>query len=346
MFSTSINNEIKMSLWTIISFVLTTLKFILANFLPILLAVVFYTLAERKAIAAIQRRLGPSYITQHGIAQPLADGVKALLKEPILPKRANRLLFLLAPCIVLVIGFGNWALIPYQPEPLFNYLNTKNYGDVSLSLFLLLAISSISVYGIILAGWASNSKYAFLGSIRSTAQMLSYEISLTVIIVPLIICNQTLNLAEMVYAQAEVWNVWLLWPLAVLFFIISLAETNRAPFDLPEAEAEIVAGYNIEYSGFLFAMYFLAEYSSMILISTLNVIFFWGGWLPITGLEVLPYSISFAIKISIYTFLFVLVRAALPRYRYDQLMYIGYMNILPLSLAVVVLVSSVAIIAI
>jgi len=320
------------------------LTFILANFIPILICVIFYTLAERKAMAAIQRRLGPSYITQHGIAQPLADGVKALLKETIIPKRANKVLFLIAPCIVLTIGYGNWGLIPFNTNEIYQYLEVKNYANLSLSLFLLLAISSISVYGIILAGWASNSKYSFLGSIRSTAQMLSYEISLTVIIIPLILCNQSINLSEIVFAQKHLWNIWILWPLAIIFFIISLAETNRAPFDLPEAEAEIVAGYNIEYSGMLFAMFFLAEYSSMVLISTLNVIFFWGGWWNFTTLVTLPETIVFAFKICVYTYLFVLVRAALPRYRYDQLMYIGYMNILPISLALVVLVSSVVVI--
>jgi len=320
------------------------LAYILSNFLPILLCVIFYTLAERKAMAAIQRRLGPSYITQHGILQPLADGVKALFKESIIPKRSDKGLFLLAPCIVLIIGFGNWGFIPYVPNEFFNYLELKNFSDISISMFLLLAISSISVYGVILAGWASNSKYSFLGSIRSTAQMLSYEISLTVIIIPLILCNQSLNLKEIIYAQSSLWNIWILWPLAIIFFIISLAETNRAPFDLPEAEAEIVAGYNIEYSGMLFAMFFLAEYSSMILISTLNVIFFWGGWW-FGFLVSTPSIFAFAIKIAIYTFLFVLVRAALPRYRYDQLMYIGYMNILPISLALVVVVSSLAVIA-
>lgn len=293
-------------------------------------------------MAAIQRRLGPSYITKHGILQPLADGLKALFKESIIPKRSDKGLFLLAPCIVLIIGFGNWGLIPYAPNEFYNYLNMKNFSDVSLSMFLLLAVSSISVYGVILAGWASNSKYSFLGSIRSTAQMLSYEISLTVIIIPLILCNQTLNLKEIVYAQSSLWNIWILWPLAIIFFIISLAETNRAPFDLPEAEAEIVAGYNIEYSGMLFAMFFLAEYSSMILISTLNVVFFWGGWW--IGLEEsVASALGFSIKIAIYTFLFVLVRAALPRYRYDQLMYIGYMNILPISLALVAFISSIVV---
>lgn len=319
------------------------LSYILSNFLPILLCVIFYTLAERKAMAAIQRRLGPSYITQHGIAQPLADGVKALFKESIIPKRSDKGLFILAPCIVLIIGYGNWGMIPYAPTEFYNYLNLKNFSDISISMFLLLAISSISVYGIILAGWASNSKYSFLGAIRSTAQMLSYEISLTVIIIPLILCNQSLNLKDIIFAQNELWNIWILWPLAIIFFIISLAETNRAPFDLPEAEAEIVAGYNIEYSGMLFAMFFLAEYSSMVLISTLNVIFFWGGWW-IGFQESIPSAVAFAVKIAIYTFLFVLVRAALPRYRYDQLMYIGYMNILPISLALVAVVSSVVVI--
>jgi len=320
------------------------ITFILANLIPILVCVIFYTLAERKAMAAIQRRLGPSYITQHGIAQPLADGVKALLKETIIPKRANKVLFLMAPCIVFIIAYGNWGLIPFNTQEIYQYLEVKNYANLSLSLFLLLAVSSISVYGIILAGWASNSKYSFLGSVRSTAQMLSYEISLTVIIIPLILCNQSINLTEIVFAQKHLWNIWILWPLAIIFFIISLAETNRAPFDLPEAEAEIVAGYNIEYSGMLFAMFFLAEYSSMTLISTLNVIFFWGGWWNFTEIIALPETIVFAFKICVYTYLFVLVRAALPRYRYDQLMYIGYMNILPISLAIVVLVSSIVVI--
>lgn len=324
-------------------FLMQTLKFFLVNFLPILVCVIFYTLAERKALASVQRRLGPSYITKHGLAQPLADGIKALLKESIIPKRANKTLFLLAPCIVLIVSFGNWSLIPFMPTEIFSFLEQKNFADLTLGLFLLLALSSISVYGIILAGWSSNSKYSFLGGIRSTAQMLSYEISLTVIIIPLILCNQTLNLSEMVIAQENIWNIWFLWPLAIIFFIVSLAETNRAPFDLPEAEAEIVAGYNIEYSGMLFAMFFLAEYSSMILICVLNVIFFWGGWL---SFDFIAESIMFSFKICIYCFLFVLIRATLPRYRYDQLMYIGYLNILPITLALVVFVSSIVLITI
>lgn len=327
-----------MTINTVLIFLINILKFFLVNFLPILVCVIFYTLAERKAMASVQRRLGPSYITRQGLAQPLADGIKALLKESIIPKRANKILFIIAPCIVLIIGFGNWSLIPYIPTDFFLFFEQKNFGDVTIGLFLLLAISSISVYGVILAGWSSNSKYSFLGSIRSTAQMLSYEISLTVIIIPLVLCNRTLNLHEIVLAQENLWNIWILWPLAIIFFIISLAETNRAPFDLPEAEAEIVAGYNIEYSGMLFAIFFLAEYSSMILICVLNVIFFWGGWLFFMGI---PSSVFFAFKICIYTFFFVLVRAALPRYRYDQLMYIGYFNILPISLGLVVIISAI-----
>lgn len=291
--------------------------------IPILISVIFYTLAERKIMASIQRRLGPSYIDNFGILQPFADGLKAITKEIIIPKKANKSLFIIAPLIIFGFSFFAWIVIP------FSYTNSQIFSNITTNILFIFAISSLNVYGIIIAGWASNSRYAFLGAIRSAAQMISYEISLSFIILPILVLTKSLNVFDIIlYQKKTIWFIFPFLPLAIIFFISSLAETNRTPFDLPEAEAEIVAGYNIEYSGLLFALFFLGEYSNMILMSTLNVILFWGGWL---GIPLLPEYLNFMIKILCFCILFILIRAILPRYRFDQLIELGWKFFLPFS---------------
>lgn len=295
----------------------------LANVVPILLAVVFYTLAERKVMAAVQRRLGPGYITKFGVLQPLADGLKALLKESVIPRRAHKSTFVFAPAFTFFLALTTWAIIPFT--------NTGAIANVTSSLLYVFAISSLNVYGVLLAGWASNSRYALIGSIRSVAQMLSYEISMSFTILPIVLFTGSFNFFEIVEFQCENhWFAFAYLPLAVIFFVASLAETNRAPFDLPEAEAELVAGYNVEYSGFLFALFFLAEYANMITMSSLNVILFWGGW---DGLGLISDGTAFVLKTTFFCILFIIVRAALPRLRFDQLMGIGWRQFLPYTLS-------------
>jgi NADH-quinone oxidoreductase subunit H len=291
----------------------------------ILISVAFFTLAERKVLSSIQRRTGPNVVGFWGLLQPIADGIKALLKQPVVPQRSSLVLFLVAPIISFVLALFAWAVVPVSL--------TSVVVDVSLGVLYLLAISSLGVYGIIFAGWASNSRYAFLGSLRSSAQMISYEVSMGLCVLPTILLSRSLNLTDIVLAQQGAWYVFPLMPVAIIFFISSLAETNRTPFDLPEAEAELVAGYNVEYAGFTFALFFLAEYSNMLLMSALNVIFFWGGWLSPFGCSILnwvPDSFWFAIKTTFFAYFFILVRATLPRYRYDQLMDIGWKSLLPI----------------
>ena len=309
---------------------------ILGLIVPLLLAVAFLTLAERKVMASMQRRKGPNVVGIFGILQPIADGLKLLLKEPVLPSNANTLIFLLAPVLTFMLSLISWAVIPF------------GYGvvlsDLNVGVLYLFAISSLGVYGIITAGWSSNSKYAFLGSLRSAAQMVSYEVSIGLIIITVLLCVGSLNLSEIVEAQRDVWFVVPLFPLAILFFVSCLAETNRAPFDLPEAEAELVAGYNVEYSSMGFALFFLGEYSNMIMMSSLCSILFLGGWLPpvdIALFQWIPGSFWFGLKISFFLFLYIWVRAAFPRYRYDQLMALGWKSFLPLSLGYVVFVSGI-----
>lgn len=294
----------------------------LINLLPTLGAVVFYTLAERKVMASVQRRLGPGYITKFGILQPLADGLKALLKESVVPRRAERTFFNLAPALSFFLSTTAWAFVPFSAN--------DSGSDSSFALLCLFAISSLNVYGVLLSGWASNSRYALIGSIRSVAQMLSYEISLSFTILPVVLFTGSFNFFDIVsFQQNVIWFVVPFWPLAVIFFISSLAETNRAPFDLPEAEAELVAGYNVEYSGFQFALFFLAEYSNMLWMSALNVLLFWGGW---DSFGLLPEPIAMVFKTTAFAVLFIIVRAALPRLRFDQLMAIGWRQFLPFTL--------------
>jgi len=295
--------------------------------LPLLISVAFYTLAERKVMAAIQRRIGPNVVGFAGLLQPIADGVKLIFKEAIIPFKANRGLFLAAPKVMLVLTFLNWSVIPFSPTAVF--------FDHNLSLIFVYALSSLSVYGIIASGWASNSKYAFLGALRSTAQMISYEVSLGFILVCVGILAGSFNLLKIVEAQQNNWFLFPLFPLFFIFLVSILAETNRVPFDLPEAEAEIVAGYNTEYSSMTFAMFFLAEYSNMLIMSTLTVICFLGGWyikIPFIGL-VVSSQFLYIIKILLVSFFFIWVRGTLPRYRYDQLMLIGWKFFLPFTLS-------------
>ena len=306
---------------------------VLLIILPLLGAVAYFTLMERKVIAAMQLRKGPNVNGPFGLLQPLCDGVKLMFKEVIIPANANKFLFLLAPVITFVLALIGWAVIPFSE----NFV----VADINVGVIYILAASSLGVYGIIIAGWASNSKYAFLGAIRSSAQMISYEVSIGLIIINVILLSGSLNLSEIILSQKDMWYVIPLFPVFILFFISILAETNRLPFDLPEAESELVAGYNVEYSSMPFAMFFLGEYANMILMSAMATILFLGGWLPpIDSLSFIPGVIWFLLKIFILLFCFIWVRASLPRYRYDQLMRLGWKIFLPLSLLSVILTSS------
>ncbi len=291
--------------------------------LPLLIAVAYLTLAERKVMAAMQRRRGPNAVGIFGLLQPLADGLKLLLKETILPVNANLFLFLLAPILTFSFSILTWAIIPFGPDCIFT--------NSDLSVLYLLAISSLGVYGILISGWSSNSKYAFLGGIRSAAQMISYEISIGLILLSVVICAGSLNLTDIVIAQSNIWYVIPLFPSFLMFFISMLAETNRAPFDLPEAEAELVAGYNVEYSAMGFALFFLGEYANILLMSIVTTLLFLGGWLSPISFISIPSWIWFMFKINFIVFSVVWVRAAFPRYRYDQLMSLGWKIFLPIS---------------
>ena len=309
---------------------------ILGIVVPLLISVAYLTLAERKLMASMQRRRGPNVVGFMGLLQPLCDGLKLLLKEPVLPSSANTLIFLMAPVVTFLLSLIAWAAIPFNPGVVV--------ADLNLGILYIFAVSSLGVYGIITAGWSSNSKYAFLGCLRSAAQMVSYEVSIGLIIICVILCVGSLNLTDIVLAQRQVWFVIPLFPLCFLFFISCLAETNRAPFDLPEAEAELVAGYNVEYSSMGFALFFLGEYANMILMSGLCAILFFGGWLPPFDFILfhwIPGGFWFAIKICFFLFCFIWIRAAFPRYRYDQLMTLGWKVFLPLSLAWVVFVAGI-----
>ncbi len=303
---------------------------------PVMLSVAYLTYFERKVIGAMQLRKGPNVVGPFGLLQPIADGVKLFLKETVIPTGANRGVFVLAPMITFVLALVAWAVIPFDAGMVL--------ADINVGILFLFAISSLGVYGILMAGWASNSKYAFLGAMRSAAQMVSYEVSMGLIIITVLLCAGSLNLSAIVEAQRTVWFVIPLFPMAVIFFVSTLAETNRHPFDLPEAEAELVAGYNVEYSAMTFALFFLGEYANMILMSAMTSVLFLGGWLApfdIAPFNWIPGPIWLAIKISFCLFIFVWVRATFPRYRYDQLMRLGWKVFLPLSLIAVVVVAGV-----
>ena len=319
---------------TILVYLFTILLKIIGITIPLLLGVAFLTLAERKVMASMQRRKGPNVVGIMGVFQPIADGFKLVVKESVLPTNANLVIYLFAPIFTFLLSQVIWAVIPFGEGVVL--------ADLNLGLLYIFAISSLGVYGIITAGWSSNSKYAFLGSLRSAAQMVSYEVSIGLILITVLLCVGSLNLTEIVLAQSEIWFCVPLYPLLLMFFISCLAETNRAPFDLPEAEAELVAGYNVEYSSMGFALFFLGEYANMIVMSTLCALFFFGGWLPFTTIGFfywIPFLFWFSIKITFFLFLFIWIRAAFPRYRYDQLMRIGWKVFLPLSLGWVVLTS-------
>ncbi|MGE3770749.1 MAG: NADH-quinone oxidoreductase subunit NuoH [Bdellovibrionales bacterium] len=307
---------------------------IVAIILPLMGAMAYLTLAERKVLAAMHLRRGPNVVGPFGLLQPLADGLKLLTKETIIPSGANGVVFILAPMISFALAMVAWAVVPFDDKLVL--------ADINVGILYLFAISSLGVYGIIMAGWASNSKYAFLGALRSAAQMVSYEVSLGLIIVCVLVLAGTLNLREIVLAQAEQgWYVGgILFPMFIVFFISGLAETNRTPFDLPEGESELVGGFNTEYSAMTFGMFFLAEYMNMILMSALATILFLGGWLsPIDNeaFNAIPGIIWFALKIALCLFVFLWARATLPRLRYDQLMRLGWKVFLPLSLVWVVI---------
>ena len=311
---------------------------ILAIIVPLLLSVAYLTYAERKVIAAMQLRKGPNVVGPFGLLQPIADGIKLLFKETILPAGANRVVFMAAPMLTFILALIGWAVIPFDDGWVL--------ADINVGILYLFAISSLGVYGVIMAGWASNSKYAFLGALRSAAQMVSYEISMGFVIVTVLLCVGSLNLTDIVMAQKDLWFVVPLLPMFVIFFVSTLAETNRAPFDLAETESEIVAGFFLEYSSLPFALFFLGEYANMILLSSITTILFLGGWLPIV--DVAPFNwipgiFWFAGKVALLLFCFLWIRATFPRYRYDQLMRLGWKVFLPLSLFWVVLTAGVLI---
>ncbi|HEX9810393.1 MAG TPA: NADH-quinone oxidoreductase subunit NuoH [Alphaproteobacteria bacterium] len=309
---------------------------IVAILVPLLISVAYLTYAERRVIGAMQLRKGPNVVGPFGLLQPIADGLKLLVKETVIPAGANKVVFVLAPIVTFSLSLVAWAVIPFDAGMVL--------ADINVGVLYLFAISSLGVYGIIMAGWASNSKYPFLGALRSAAQMVSYEISIGFVIITVLLCVGSLNLTKVVEAQRDMWFALPLLPMFVIFFISALAETNRAPFDLPEAEAELVSGYNVEYSSMTFAMFFLGEYANMILMSAMTTILFLGGWLP--PLSVAPFTwipgpVWFALKIAFLLFVFLWVRATFPRYRYDQLMRLGWKVFLPASLAWVVLTAGV-----
>jgi NADH-quinone oxidoreductase subunit H len=307
---------------------------ILIIVVPLLVAVAYFTLAERKVIASMQRRRGPNVVGMWGLLQPLADGLKLLIKETIFPSNSNVIIFILAPVITFLLSLLGWAVIPFG--------ETMVLSDLNVGLLYIFAVSSLGVYGVLTSGWASNSKYAFLGALRSAAQMVSYEVSIGLIIISVLLCAGSLNLSKIVLAQEDIWYVIPLFPVFILFFVSALAETNRAPFDLPEAEAELVAGYNVEYSAMGFALFFLGEYANILMMCALCTILFLGGWLPpFYILSFIPGPIWLGLKISFMAFVFIWVRAAYPRYRYDQLMRLGWKVFLPLSLAWVIFVAGI-----
>ena len=302
---------------------------------PVLVSVALIVWLDRRVWALVQKRRGPNVVGPFGLLQSLADALKYMFKEIIIPSSSNKIIFILAPIITMTLALISWAVIPFS--------KTQVIADINVGILYLFAVSSLGVYGIIMGGWASNSKYPFLGAIRSAAQMVSYEVSIGVIIINVLLCVGSLNLNDIVLAQQNIWFVIPLFPMFVIFFISALAETNRPPFDLPEAEAELVAGYQTEYSGMMYAMFWLGEYANILLMCAMGSILFLGGWL--SPLEMYPFNLIpsalwLILKILLLFILFALVKAIVPRYRYDQLMKLGWKIFLPLSLAWVVLTST------
>ena len=322
-------------LWPVLWIVIKILLLVV----PLLIGVAYLTYAERKVIGAMHLRRGPNVVGPYGLLQPIADGMKLFFKETIIPTGANKVVFLVAPMLTFSLALIAWAVIPVG--------NGLVIANINVGVLYLFAISSLGVYGVLMAGWSSNSKYAFLGGLRSAAQMVSYEVSMGFIIITVLLVAGSLNLSDIVRAQQEtIWFVVPLFPMAVIFFITTLAETNRHPFDMPEAEAELVSGYNVEYSAMTFALFFLGEYANMILMAGMTTILFLGGWLPI--LDVAPFNwipgpIWFALKMAFVLFIFLWVRATFPRYRYDQVMRLGWKVFLPISLAAVVIVGGIVV---
>ncbi len=308
---------------------------ILFLLIPVLVSVAMVVWLDRRVWGLVQKRKGPNVVGPFGLLQTVADALKYIFKEIIIPASANKVVFILAPIVTMTLALVAWAVIPMSEEFVLS--------DINVGILYLFAISSLGVYGIIMGGWASNSKYPFLGAIRSAAQMVSYEVSIGIIIINVLLCVGSLNLKDIVLAQKELWYVIPLFPMFVIFFISALAETNRPPFDLPEAEAELVAGYQTEYSGMMYAMFWLGEYANILLMCAMGSILFLGGWLPIFDiypLNIIPSPIWMILKILFLFFLFALVKAIVPRYRYDQLMRLGWKVFLPLSLIYLVLTAS------
>ena len=308
---------------------------ILFLLLPVLVSVAMIVWLDRRIWAFVQKRKGPNVVGPFGLLQSLADALKYIFKEIIIPASSNKVIFILAPIVTMTLALVAWAVIPFSQDFVL--------ANINVGILYIFAISSLGVYGIIMGGWASNSKYPFLGSIRSAAQMVSYEVSIGVIIINVLLCVGSLNLGDIVLAQEKIWFVVPLFPMFVIFFISALAETNRPPFDLPEAEAELVSGYQTEYSGMMYAMFWLGEYANILLMCALGSILFLGGWL--SPIDIYPFSMVpdplwFILKILFLFVLFALVKAIVPRYRYDQLMRLGWKVFLPISLVWVVLTSS------
>ena len=308
---------------------------ILFLLVPVLVSVAMIVWLDRRVWAFVQKRQGPNVVGPFGLLQSLADALKYIFKEIIIPSSSNKVIFILAPIVTMTLALISWAVIPFSA--------TQVLADINVGILYIFAVSSLGVYGIIMGGWASNSKYPFLGAIRSAAQMVSYEVSIGVIIINVLLCVGSLNLNDIVIAQKNLWFIIPLFPMFVIFFISALAETNRPPFDLPEAEAELVAGYQTEYSGMMYAMFWLGEYANILLMCALGSILFLGGWL--SPIEIYPFTLIpgafwLILKILLLFILFALVKAIVPRYRYDQLMRLGWKVFLPLSLIWVVLTSS------
>lgn len=315
-------------------FILKFLAYYLSLLIFVLLSVAFFTLVERQMLGSMQRRQGPNVVGFYGIFQAISDGVKLLLKESVFPLNADMLIFFFAPVFAFTLALCMWTVIPF------------NYGffltDFDFGILYIFTISALSVHSIIMAGWSSNSKYAFLGALRSAAQMISYEVSLGVTIVSIVLLTRSFNLNDIALQQTNIWFVLPLFPMFLIFSICALAETNRHPFDLPEAESELVSGYNVEYAAIGFALFFLAEYSNMLVMSCLGALFFLGGWGPFLNFQIfslIPNPVNFSLKILLFVYLFVIARGTFPRYRYDQLMRLGWKVFLPFSLAYVVILA-------